>query len=377
MFKKLSLRWRMTIMTALLLSACCIGLTLVLNHSTFQLANSIEAATTTPAIDPNSAITNDVQPMMPLLPAEQTQQAIYYYQIESILFMIVAVLLGSSLTYYVSGHILEPVNKLNKQVKKLSVINLSETLDIPPANDEIAELTQSFNEMTDKLHEAFSMQQRFSSNAAHELRTPLTVLQTKIDVFHKKEQHTTQEYEALVSIVQKQTTRLRSLIKNLLDMTNMEDDIQQKVILYTLFEDILNELSVLAEERQVSLSIQCGNESIIGNPELLYRAFYNIVENAIKYNVVNGNVQVHIEKNTSDKFSIHISDTGIGIPDDSKKYIFTPFYRVEKSRSRAMGGAGLGLSIVDKIIQQHGGTISITDVEPQGTCFRIDFNKNT
>lgn len=372
MFKRVSLRWRMTIMTALLLSGCCIGLTLVLNFSTFRLAGSIVAAVTTPAQGGDAAI--DTQPMLPLSPADPTQQAKQYYQMESILFMVMFVLLGSALTYYVAGRTLEPVKSLNEQVKKLGVRNLSDTLSVPPTRDELAELTQSFNEMTDKLHEAFSMQQRFSVNVAHELRTPLTVLQTKIDVFHKKSVHTTEEYQALITAVQKQTTRLRDLIKNLLDMTNMESAKQEEVFIQDLLEDIIGELSCLARDKQITLSLQCGKERVYGVPDLLYRVFYNLIENAINYNTSGGQVLVEVcEVPTG--LSVAIKDTGIGIPDAQKSFVFEPFYRVDSSRSREIGGAGLGLAMVDSIVRHYGGTIELTSLQPHGTCFKVMFHQ--
>ncbi len=379
MLKKLSLRWRLALITAILITVCCIGLTVVLNYSAYRLVDSIDATvitTPTKEIGDNPIVDKEISGMTPSVAAENLRQAKQGYRKESILYTIVAVLLGSVLTYYVSGKALRPVKALNEQVKNINVHNLSETLDVPATKDEIAELTQSFNEMTDKLNEAFLMQQRFSTSAAHELRTPLAVLQTKIDVFNKKEQHTIEEYDVLVATVQKQTGRLRGLVGNLLDMTNMDDYSEHQVIaLSDLFEDIFDELSQIAYDKNVTFSIQCDESNVYGNVDLLYRVFYNLVENAIKYNIQGGKVEVGINSNGQGKVIVTINDTGIGIPDDLKKRIFEPFYRVDKSRSREMGGVGLGLSIVDSIIKKHNGTITVSDNENGGNCFTVTLPK--
>lgn len=374
MFKKISIRWRLTILSALLLMVCSIGLTVALNFSAFQLADKIEVAEiTTPATETDSSQAEGElgQVLIPAMPAEDVIAAKKGFSVQSVIYMLFVIVGGSALTYYISGRVLKPLDALNTQIKNISVNNLSVTLDIPPTKDEIAELTESFNAMTDKLNDAFIMQKRFSADAAHELRTPLTVLQTKVDVFRKKSSHTNDEYEALISVLQKQISRLRSLVKNLLDMTNMDDDSEQRnICLKDLFEDIVSDLSSIAEMKNISLSLCCDNSSIDGNLDLLYRGFYNLVENSIKYNNDGGFVRIDV-KNKEAKTIVQITDNGIGIPDEIKKHIFEPFYRVDKSRSREMGGAGLGLSIVDSIIKKHGGSILVFDAENGGTCFEI------
>ncbi len=379
MFKRLSLRMRLTLTTAILITVCCVGLTIVLNASAFRLVDVIDATKiTTPAYEIGTAPMYEISTpeTVPLYPMLELQQAKQGYRMESILYTILAVLLGSVLTYYVSGKSLRPVKVLNEQVKNINVHNLSETLDVPSTRDEIAELTQSFNEMTNKLDEAFLMQQRFSASAAHELRTPLTVLQTKIDVFNKKEQHSITEYDALIKSISNQTRRLRSLVSNLLDMTNLEDYVEQQVIvLGELLEEIQEELAGISREKNISLFIIGDSNSVYGNLDLLYRAFYNLIENAIKYNLPGGKVEIIIHSKEEKKVTVTINDTGIGIPDNFKKHIFEPFFRVDKSRSREMGGAGLGLSIVDNIIRKHNGTVAVSDNKYGGTCFTVALPK--
>ena len=372
MFKKISIRWRLTILSALLLTVCCIGLTIALNLSAFRLVDSIDATIiTTPATE-SSMPQNGGEITVSPTPSQDSQNAKNGFRAESIIYMIIIILGGSALTYYVVGKALKPLETLNDQVKNITVHNLSETLDVPSTKDEIAELTSSFNEMTDKLDQAFMTQQRFSASAAHELRTPLAVLQTKVDVFKKKNSHSNEEYEVLIAVFEKQILRLRGLVSKLLDMTNMDDFSEKSTVaLNDVFEDIVSELSFVAKEKNITLSMECNNSSFYGNTDLLYRAFYNLVENGIKYNKNGGHVAISCHSFNQSQVDIKILDTGIGIPDDMKKHIFEPFYRVDKSRSREMGGAGLGLAITNDIIKNHGGFITITDNENGGSCFDV------
>lgn len=372
MIKKLSLRWRLTLLSSLLIAVCCIGLSIVLNISAYRMVDSIDAIPIQPSLSvTDMTMEKDFLPT----PSSPVQQAKNNYLTESVIYTIFAVLIGGVLTYYVSGKALNPIRALNEQVKNINTHNLDDSLAIPPTNDELAELTSSFNDMTDKLAQAFAMQKRFSADAAHELKTPLTVLQTKLDVFLKKEQHSTEEYEALTFTFQKQIKRMRSLVTELLEIANMEHEVQkQDVSLSLLLEDVVNDLVPVAKGKNIDLNLENSNLSVLCDYELLYRAFYNLTENAIKYNKENGKVSV-MATETGKNIIVTIKDTGIGIPDDMKKQIFEPFYRVDKSRSREMGGAGLGLALTDSIIKKHNGTIVITDNEYGGSCFTVTLPK--
>lgn len=374
MLKKMSIRLRLTVMMIILLMICCIGLTLILNFYAGIMATKIDAASVLlPAqeVGEDSNVINNLQTS----PSEDAQKARTDFQFESVFYMILVIFGGGVLTYYASGKALKPLDTLNSQIKNRTVHNLSETMAIPPTNDEIAELTQSFNEMTDKLNDVFMMQSRFSSNAAHELRTPLTVLKTKLDVFKKKNAQSTEEYDALINVFEKQTQRLSELVFTLLDMTNMNDGLENGTIcLKDVFEDIVSELSHIADEQEVKLYLDCADSVVYGNTDLLYRAFYNLVENGIKYNIDGGKVMIKV-KSDKNQVIVEIKDTGIGIPDEEKKNIFEPFYRVDKSRSRELAGSGLGLSIVQIIITKHNGSIVVTDNENGGTCFEITLGK--
>lgn len=381
MLKNMPIRLRLTVMTVALLTVCCVGLTLTLNFSAIKMATIIDAATTLPALEVGEeGLIEESTPaastgMAPSVSSETFQKAKIGFRIESIIYMLLVIISGGFLTYYLSGKALKPLDTLNDQVKNINAHNLSETLSVPPTKDEIAELTGTFNEMTDKLDNFFMMQRRFSASAAHELRTPLAVLQTKVDVFKKKKIHTTEEYDALIYVIEKQTKRLRGLVISLLDMTNMDDNVEQSSIcVKDIFTDIISELSHMAKEKNITLTLDCDNSVVFGNTDLLNRAFYNLVENGIKYNIDGGKVEVKVNRLSKEQVSIKVIDTGIGIADEYKKKIFEPFYRVDKSRSRQLGGTGLGLSTVDSIIKKHNGTNTVSDNESNGTCFNVILN---
>lgn len=384
MLKKMPIRLRLTVMTVALLTVCCVGLTLILNYSAIKMATKIDASAVLPAQEVgeegwiHESTPAASSSMTPFVSSDVSQKAKIDFRIESIIYMLLVIISGGFSTYYLSGKALKPLDTLNDQVKNINVHNLSETLSVPPTNDEIAELTGTFNEMTDKLNDSFMMQQRFSVSAAHELRTPLAVLQTKVDVFKKKKTHTTEEYDALIYVIEKQTKRLRGLVSSLLDMTNLDDKREQSSIcLKDFFEDIISELSLITKDKNVTMTLDCDNSVVFGNTDLLYRAFYNLVENGIKYNIDGGTVEVLVNRLSKEQVSIKIIDTGIGIADKDKNKIFEPFYRVDKSRSRQLGGTGLGLSTVDSIIKKNNGTITVTDNESNGTCFHVILNSES
>lgn len=364
MLKKLTLRWRLTLVTALLIAVCCVGLSTLLSVSAYRMADRIDTALEATADAPQHPS------------AGRLNKAKNTYLMESLLFTVIAVVSGGIVTYYLTGKALAPLHALSEQVKNRNAHNLDEALPVPPAHDELAELTVSFNDMTAKLARAFTAQKRFSANAAHELRTPLTVLQTKLDVFRKKETHTTGEADALADALQKQVFRLRSLVTELLEIANLEHTLHiEPVSLQELLCDVTAELSPVAEERGVTLTLSGGDHTVCGDYDLLYRAFYNLTENAIKYNLPDGRVTIR-PTSCGGGVAVTLTDTGIGIPDPMKKQIFEPFYRVDKSRSRAMGGAGLGLALAEAVVREHGGTLTVADNPGGGSCFTVTLPQN-
>lgn len=375
MLKKLSLRTRLTALSILALTTCCIGLTIILNLSAFRMADVIEAIPIMPAHEISNDATAIEQAPLPsetsMTPSEGSQMARTRFLYQSIVYMVLIVTIGGGLTYYITGKSLTSLRILSYQMKNRTVHNLSEDLPVPETHDEIADLTLSFNQMSSKLEESFAMQKRFSQSAAHELRTPLTVLRTKVDVFKKKKEHTSEEYDNLLSVITTHTNRLSELVKDLLDLTNMDElNYDEQIELRSLLQDVVEELIPLTKDKNISININDTLKSIAGNKSLLHRAFYNLVENAIKYNIKNGTVDISIG-DLEDHALVTITDTGIGIPKELEELIFEPFFRVDKSRSRQMGGAGLGLSTVKTIIERHNGVIFVSENEIVGSRFTI------
>ncbi|WP_312496162.1 sensor histidine kinase [Anaerosporobacter sp.] len=374
MLKKISIRVRLTVLSILTLIVCCVGLTIILNISANRMADVIEATPIIPALEINKESTAQTPPpisMIPLSPSKESQIARTNFLYQSILYMLLVVATGGGITYFVSGKALVPLRELSNQMKNRTIHNLSEDLPVPVSNDEIADLTGSFNQMSNKLDEAFAMQKRFSQSAAHELRTPLTVLKTKVDVFNKKKEHTADEYDKLLSVITTHTDRLAELVMDLLDLTNMDAlDCNEQIELKALLSDITQELAPLAWEKNIVVTVEGTEKDVPGNKSLLHRAFYNLIENAINYNTEYGEVHIRVE-DASGQGLVTISDTGIGIPTELQELIFEPFFRVDKSRSRQMGGAGLGLATVKTIIEKHNGSVTVSTNEVGGSCFTI------
>lgn len=374
MLKKISIRARLTILSILTLIVCCVGLTIILNISANRMADVIEATPVTPAIDTNNTLSALMPPtvdMIPLNPSKESQVARTNFLYQSILYMLLVVATGGGITYFVAGKALVPLRELSNQMKNRTIHNLSEELPVPESNDEISDLTDAFNQMSNKLDEAFAMQKRFSQSAAHELRTPLTVLKTKVDVFNKKKEHTADEYDKLLSVITTHTDRLAELVMDLLDLTNMDAlDCNEQIELKALLIDITQELTHLAGKKNIVVAVEGTEKDVLGNKSLLHRAFYNLIENAIKYNTMNGEVHIHVA-DAQGQGLVTVSDTGIGIPMEFQELIFEPFFRVDKSRSRQMGGAGLGLATVRTIIEKHNGSITVGTNEAGGSCFTI------
>lgn len=370
MLNKIPIRLRLTAISVLLLTVCCIGLTVVLNFSASRMADAIEAAPILPATETGGHAAPPAAIITPS-PSQGSQAAREYFQSQSIIYMLLIIAVGGAITYYMTGKALVPLQELSGQMKNRTVYNLAEKLPMPKSHDEISDLTASFNQMSQTLDEAFAMQKRFSQNAAHELRTPLAVLRTKVDVFKKKEKHTPDEYDNLLAVITAHTDRLSALVVDLLELTNADAlACDEQIELDSLLLEISEELEPLAEENQISIAVEGAETQVVGNRSLLHRAFYNLIENSIKYNIKNGRVTIRVS-GEGGRAQVAISDTGIGIPSEYNRLIFEPFYRVDKSRSRQMGGAGLGLAIVKSIIDKHGGSIEVAPCTGGGTSFHI------
>ena len=260
-------------------------------------------------------------------------------------------------------------------MRELAPDSLSRPIEVESGGEEIQELVKSFNQMTGQLSEAFAMQSRFSVSAAHELRTPLAVLRTRLDVFKKKEREQ-KEYDELVQTMETYVDRLSSLISNLLELTETGELPEvEDVSLDSVIKTVVKDLEPVAHEHAVKIHTDIEPLTVRGNASLLYRALYNLVENAIRYNEKEGSITIDL-KNQDTTGMVKIADTGVGIAPEARELIFEPFYRVNKSRSREFGGAGIGLSLVKAILKRHGAFIAVDANKPQGSVFTITFPKD-
>ena len=365
--KAVSLRARLTALSVLLLAVCCMGLTLALNFSAYDMVGAIEAAVVQPALPGSGTappVPEEVGPVFSTTLSVPSQQARMAFSRTSLLYMLLIIAAGGGLTYVLVGRALEPLKRLSGHMKTCTAGDLSRHLPLPRRRDEIAELTEAFNQMTGKLDRSFAMQRRFAQSAAHELRTPFTVLRTKLEVFQKRAGRSREEYDRLLETVAAQTGRLSELVKELLELAELDQEMERgPVALLELLEQVRAELAPLAKEHQIELTLEGEEQTVTGNRTLLARVFFNLEENAVKYNRPGGSVHVAL----SPEAVVTVSDTGPGVPEELRELIFEPFYRVDKSRSRQMGGAGLGLSTVKAIVERHDGSVEV-DKAPEGGC---------
>ena len=382
--KKLSLQWRLTLVTALLVTITCILMYFFISQSAVTGMDHLQNYIVQINDTGSSPITFHVDPSI-LFPdlTEQVTTTKHLFQIRSLIATILIILLSSACTYFVSRRALKPLHSLSTKVEKIQAQNLSEPLEVPDSNDEISKLTLSFNEMLSRLNDAFTAQKQFSASAAHELRTPLAVMQTNLEVFARKKEPSTDEYLELFSMIQEQTGRLSHLAEILLDMTGIQTVKRSETFsLAELTDEVLCDLTSIAEQKKIELIQKDGDCTITGSYLLLYRAVYNLVENAIKYNHPCGKVTVTVRQKNfllnpatppvpADCALVEVSDTGIGISPEYQEKIFTPFFRVDKSRSRAMGGAGLGLALVNEIARQHGGEVKVLKSDKNGSTIAL------
>ena len=388
-----SLQLKLTLLLSLLMIISCVLMYFFISHSAVSGMDGLQNYMI--KVDPqdgDSPITFNVDPKA-LFPQfeQEIQETKEAFLLRSVIATTIIILLSSVCTYFLTKKTLTPLQKLTSEVSQIQAQNLSTQLEVPNSKDEIAQLTSSFNEMLTRLDNAFSTQKQFSANAAHELRTPLAVLQTNLEVFEKKQEPEMVEYRQLFTMIKEQTARLSQLVGTLLDMTNLKSVPRtDQVTLEELVDEVFCDLDPVAEKAGISIHFDDSSSqdlytdvhtpdasalnnnirNITGSYVLLYRAVYNLVENAIKYNRPNGSVTVSV-KEKNGQAMILVKDTGIGISPENQKKIFDPFFRVDKSRSRAMGGAGLGLALVDSIAKEHGGTVNVLESSEAGSTIAL------
>ena len=373
-----SLQLKLTLLLSLLMIVSCVLMYFFISHSAVSGMDGLQNYMI--KVDPqdgDSPITFNVDPKA-LFPQfeQEIQETKEDFLLRSVIATTIIILLSSVCTYFLTKKTLTPLQKLTSEVSQIQAQNLSTQLAVPNSKDEIAQLTSSFNEMLTRLDNAFSTQKQFSANAAHELRTPLAVLQTNLEVFEKKQEPEIVEYRQLFTMIKEQTARLSQLVGTLLDMTNLKSVPRtDQVTLEELVDEVFCDLDPVAEKAGISIdfndsSNQDLHTAVTGSYVLLYRAVYNLVENAIKYNRPHGSVSVSVKQERGQAMVL-VTDTGIGISPENQKKIFDPFFRVDKSRSRAMGGAGLGLALVDSIAKEHGGTVKVLESSETGSTIAL------
>ena len=381
--KKISLQWRLTILTTVLITVLCGCLTFFLYKNGVYYIDTLQETVTDQSAAPE-AVYIDIPDNEWDDFAAQFATKVYNsksdYRNRSLLITVVVALIGGAVTFFVSGRALKPLKEFSETVEKVQAQNLA---DYTIEENRIAELDRlrtSYNKMLLRLSESFETQRQFTGNAAHELRTPLALIQAQLDLYHTTEHpDSTTVAGETIQMVTEQNERLSKLIRTLLDMSELQTvSRNDRIELHSLIEEVLTDLEPLAQEKKVELiqkSQGAGAKAdeelfLTGSDILIYRMLYNLVENAIKYNRENGSVTVSAIKEKN-KVILKVSDTGNGIDEAFREQIFEPFFRVDKSRSRELGGVGLGLAMVREVVRVHDGTIEVYTNKHSGTTFEV------
>lgn len=379
--KKMSLQWRLTIITTLFIAMICGCLTMYIYSSGVYYMDSLQEAVDAQSQDdeegPNEifiGIPDDTWDDFASNFSVQVYNNKADYKRRSLIFSVMMALFGGVVTYFICGRALKPLNEFSKKIEEVQAQNLADSEIEENDVKELNQLSVSYNKMLKRLSEAFETQRQFTANAAHELRTPLAVMQVQLDVYNSSE-HPDNDACATqtIQMVTEQNERLSKMVKTLLDMSELQtvarDD---EIALDALVEEVLADLEPLAQEKNIQLVQKCEPVSMMGSDILIYRLVYNLVENAIKYNRLDGTVTVRATEKEG-HICIRVEDTGNGIPEELKERVFDPFFRVDKSRSRALGGVGLGLALVHEIVRVHDGEVTIEDNKAGGTTFKVRF----
>ena len=379
---KLSLQWRLTLITTLCIAVICGCLTLFVYGNGVYYIDSLQHTVDTQLGDGSNATSAEIYIGIPDDAWDdfvsdfsvQVYNNKADYKKNSLLFSALMAIAGGVATYFISGRALKPLFEFSDKIEEVQAQNLSDSRIEESSVAELNRLSVSYNRMLARLSEAFKMQRQFTANAAHEFRTPLAVMQLQLDLYNSTEHPTNDACaQQTIRMMTEQNERLSKMVKTLLDMSELQtvarDD---EIALDALVEEVLADLEPLAQEKAIHLTAQCDAVTMTGSDILLYRLVYNLVENAIKYNTPGGTVTVGADR--QDKhIRLTVADTGTGIPEELKERVFEPFFRLDKSRSRALGGVGLGLALVREIVSVHGGSISVKDNPDGGTTFEVIF----
>ena len=373
--RRLSLQWRITLMTVLLIGVTCIAMNLLLCSSGVYYMDTITdtlQGDSTVILNGEGAESFDPQLITPnenlaiVVNGAQGRFRTTNWYITA-----VVTVLSGILAYFVSGRALKPLRSFASQVEKVQLNNLADMRINEDVLPEFRQLSHSFNQMLERLNNAFAAQRQFTGNAAHELRTPLALMQAQLELFSAEHPDVLPETAEFLTLLREQTERLTQMTKTLLEMSNLQQVARNEHIqLAPMIEEIFTDLAPLAEKNDIALEVE-GDGAMIGSDALIYRLLFNLTENAVKYNRHGGSVRVTVSQE-SEKLLIRVSDTGRGIPEEFQRSIFQPFFRVDKSRSREYGGAGLGLSLVWEIAELHGGSVRVTKSSDKGTTIAVE-----
>lgn len=383
--RKISLQWRLTILTTVLITILCVCLTFFLYKNGVYYFDTLQESVTDHGTKPE-AVYIDIPDNEWDDFVAQFSTKVYNsksdYRTKSLLITVVMALFGGAVTYFISGRALKPLREFSETVEKVQIQNLTDYTIEETKIAELDRLRTSYNKMLLRLSESFEIQRQFTGNAAHELRTPLALIQAQLDLYHSTENDADLDAaQETIQMITEQNERLSKLVKTLLDMSELQTIMRNdKIELFGLIEEVLTDLEPLALEKGIALIQEpqdttydkdVSNElMLMGSDILIYRMLYNLVENAIKYNHVNGKVIVSA-KQTGNDIDITIADTGSGIDEAFREKIFEPFFRVDKSRSREIGGVGLGLAMVREIVRAHDGKIDVHQNAYGGTTFEV------
>ena len=383
--KRMSLQWRLTCITTLCIAVICGCLTMFVYKNGVHYIDSLQDAVESQG-DEKGNKSDEIYISIPDDKwdefADEFSIQVYNnkadYKRNSLIITVLLALLGGVVTYFISGHALRPIREFSDKIEEVQAQNLSDSRIEENNVKELNQLGISYNKMLERLSEAFEIQRQFTANAAHELRTPLALMQVQLDLYNSAS-HPGNDADTLqtIKMVTEQNDKLNRMVKTLLDMSELQtvgrDD---KIILDAIVEEVLADLEPLAVEKNIKLIGKCEDATMIGSDILIYRLVYNLVENAIKYNHPLGQVTVTAYQRNKHVY-LSVEDTGSGIPKELRERVFEPFFRVDKSRSRELGGVGLGLALVREIVRVHDGSICIKSGKTGGTIFEVTFAQHS
>ena len=383
--KRMSLQWRLTCITTLCIAIICGCLTMFVYKNGVHYIDSLQDAVEAQG-DEKGNKSDEIYISIPDDKwdefADEFSVQVYNnkadYKRNSLIITVLLALLGGVVTYFISGHALRPIREFSDKIEEVQAQNLSDSRIEENNVKELNQLGISYNKMLERLSEAFEIQRQFTANAAHELRTPLALMQVQLDLYNSAS-HPGNDADTLqtIKMVTEQNDKLNRMVKTLLDMSELQtvgrDD---KIILDAIVEEVLADLEPLAVEKNIKLIGKCEDATMIGSDILIYRLVYNLVENAIKYNHPLGQVTVTAYQRNKHVY-LSVEDTGSGIPKELRERVFEPFFRVDKSRSRELGGVGLGLAFVREIVRVHDGSICIKSGKTGGTIFEVTFEQHS